>query len=141
MDTRIAESLIARRSPAVLAGIVAGVALLLAGIGTYGVLSYSVAQRRREIGVRMALGAARSRVLVLVMKQGLLLTSIGVLVGLAGAFSLSRLIASVLYDVAPTDPAAMAAVIMTITLAGAVASALPAWRASRLDPNTALREE
>ena len=112
MDTRIAESLIARRSPALLAGIFAGVALLLAAIGTYGVLSYAVAQRRREIGIRMALGAARSSVLGLVMKQGLQLTIIGVLVGLAGAFGLGRLIASLLYDVAPTDPATMAAVIM-----------------------------
>ncbi len=141
MDTGIAESLIARRSPALLAGIVAGVALLLAAIGIYGALGYTIAQRRREIGIRLALGAERSSVLVLVMKQGLQLTIIGVLVGLAGAFGLSRLIASFLYGVAPTDAATMAAVIMTITLAAAVASGLPAWRASRLDPNTALREE
>ena len=110
MDTRIADSLVGRRSPAMLAAIVAGVALLLAAIGTYGVLSYTIAQRRREIGVRMALGAERSSVLVLVMKQGLQLTIIGVLVGLAGAFGLSRLMASLLYGVAPTDPATMAAV-------------------------------
>ncbi len=141
MDTRIAESLIGRRSPAMLAGIVAFIALVLAAVGTYGVLSYTIAQRRREIGIRMALGAARFSVLVLVMKQGLQLTIVGVLVGLAGASGLSRLIASLLYGVTPTDPTTVVAVITTITVAATVASALPAWRASRLDPNTALREE
>ena len=141
METRIAETLIGRRSPAMLAGLVAGVALILAAIGTYGVLSYTLAQRRREIGIRMALGAERSNVLVLVLKQGLQLTIIGVVVGLAGAFGLSRFIASLLYGVAPTDPITMAAVIMTITVAATVASGLPAWHASRLDPATTLREE
>jgi ABC-type antimicrobial peptide transport system permease subunit len=141
MDMRIADSLIARRSPAILAAIVSAVTLLLAIIGTYGVLSYTIAQRRREIGIRMAVGAAPSTVLALVMKQGLQLTILGIVVGLAGAVGLNRVIASLLYGVAPTDPAAMVAVTTTIALAAAAACAVPGWRASRLDPNMALRGE
>jgi len=82
MEVRIADSLIARRSPALLAGIFAGVALLLAAIGTYGVLSYMVAERRREIGIRLALGADRSTVLAQIMRQGLVLTGVGLVAGI-----------------------------------------------------------
>jgi ABC-type antimicrobial peptide transport system permease subunit len=116
-------------------------ALLLAAIGTYGVLSYMVAARRREIGIRMALGADRFSVLAQVMKQGLLLTTIGAFAGLVGALGLNRLIASLLFGVKPTDAATLAAVIATMTLVAAVACWLPAWRASRLDPNVVLRDE
>jgi ABC-type antimicrobial peptide transport system permease subunit len=98
-------------------------------------------ERRREIGIRIALGAARSSVVALVMKQGLQLTIIGVVVGLAGALGLNRLIASVLFGVEPTDPTTLAAVIMTITLVAVGACWLPAWRASRLDPNVVLRTD
>src|SRR4029077_15215751 len=108
---------------------------------TYGVLSNVATERRREIGIRIALGAARSSVLALVMKQGLQLTVIGVVVGLAGALGLNRLIGSVLFGVQPTDPATLAAVTMTITLVAAGACWLPAWRASRLDPNVVLRAD
>ena len=132
------------RRPRLLAqllGAFAGLALLLAAIGTYGVLSYMVAERRREIGIRMALGADQGSVLAQVMKQGLVLTTVGVIVGLAGAFALNRLIASLLYGVQPTDPTTIVAVVATITLVAAVACWIPAWRASRLDPNVVLRDD
>jgi predicted permease len=141
MDAVFAESI---RRPSFLAqllGAFAGLALLLAAIGTYGVLSYMVAERRREIGIRIALGAGRSGVFKLVMRQGLLLTTIGVMVGFAGALGLNRLIASLLFGVQPTDATTHIAVIATITLVAAVACWLPAWRASRLDPNVVLKEE
>ena len=119
----------------------AGLALLLAAIGTYGVLSYAVAERRREIGIRMALGAPQSSVLADVMKQGLVLTTVGIVVGLAGAFAMNRVIASLLFGVQPTDPITMIAVVASITLVAAVACWLPAWRASRVDPNIVLRDD
>ena len=115
--------------------------MLLAAVGTYGVLSYMVTQRRREIGIRIALGAGRAGVFSLVMKQCLQLTIIGVAAGIAGAFILNRLIASLLFGVQPTDGTTMAVVITTITLVAAIACWLPAWRASRLDPNVMLRHE
>ena len=119
----------------------AALALLLAAIGTYGVLSYMVAERRREIGIRMALGADQGSVLGQVMKQGLILTGVGIVAGLAGAFALNRVIASMLFGVEPTDPATMAAVVATIALVAAIACWLPAWRASRVDPNIVLRDD
>ena len=124
-----------------LLSIFAGLALLLASIGIYGVLSYLVAERRREIGIRMALGADRSNVITQVMKQGLLLTSFGGVVGLIGVFGLNRLIASLLFGVQPTDAATVIEVIAMIAAVAAVACWLPAWRASRLDPNVVLRDE
>jgi putative ABC transport system permease protein len=135
------ESIRRPRLLAQLVGAFGVLALLLAAIGTYGVLSYMVTERRREIGIRMALGANRSRVLAQVMKQGLLLTTIGVAAGLAGALGLNRLIASLLFGVQPTDTGTLAAVILTISLVAVVACWLPAWRASRLDPNVVLRED
>jgi putative ABC transport system permease protein len=135
------ESIRRPRLLAQLLGGFAGMALLLAAIGTYGVLSYMVAERRREIGIRMALGADQGRVLAEVMKQGLVLTTIGIVGGLAGAFALNRLIASLLFGVRPTDPMTLVAVVMTITLVAAIACWIPAWRASRLDPNVVLRNE
>jgi ABC-type antimicrobial peptide transport system permease subunit len=119
----------------------AGLALLLAAIGTYGVLSYMVTERRREIGIRVALGAARSHVLTQIMKQGLQITALGVATGLGGALALNRLIASLLFGVQPTDSATIVFVIATITAVAVVASWLPAWRASRVDPNIVLRDE
>lgn len=141
MDAVFAESIRRPRLLAQLLGAFAGLALLLAAIGTYGVLSYMVTERRREIGIRIALGADRSSVLALVMKQGLLLTLGGVVIGLAGALGLNRLIASLLFGVQPADAPTLAAVIATITLVAAVACGLPAWHASRLDPSVVLREE
>jgi putative ABC transport system permease protein len=141
MESVFAESIRRPRLLAQLLGAFAGLALLLAAVGTYGVLSYVATERRREIGIRIALGAARSSVLALVMKQGLQLTIIGVVVGLAGALGLNRLIGSVLFGVQPTDPTTLAAVTMTITLVAAGACWLPAWRASRLDPNVVLKAD
>jgi hypothetical protein len=119
----------------------AGLALLLAAIGTYGVLSFMVAERRREIGIRLALGQDRFSVLAHVMRQGLVLTAIGILTGVAAALALNRLIVSLLFGVRPTDPATLVAVVAAIATVAAGACWLPAWRASRLDPNVVLREE
>jgi predicted permease len=141
MDDVFAESIRRPRLLAQLIGAFAGLALLLAAVGTYGVLSYMVAERRREIGIRLALGADHSRVMGQVMKQGLILTAVGVTAGLAGAFGLNRLIASMLFGVQPTDTATLIAVVAPITLVAAVACWVPAWRASRLDPNVVLRED
>ncbi|HEX8031708.1 MAG TPA: ABC transporter permease [Vicinamibacterales bacterium] len=141
MDAVFDESITRPRLLAQLLGGFAGLALLLAAIGTYGVLSYMVAERRREIGIRMALGADQGSVLAQVMKQGLTLTTIGIVAGLAGAFALNRLIASLLFGVQPNDITTMAGVVATITLVAAVACWLPAWRASRVDPNIVLRDD
>jgi ABC-type antimicrobial peptide transport system permease subunit len=141
MDTVFEESIRRPRLLAQLLGAFAGLALLLAALGTYGVLAYMVAERRREIGIRMALGAARSSVIALVMRQGLQPTIIGVLIGLTGAFGTNRLMATLLFGVQPTDPGTLATVTMTIALVAAVACWLPAWRASRLDPNVVLRTD
>jgi putative ABC transport system permease protein len=139
MEAVFTESIQRPRLLAQLLGLFAGLALLLAAVGTYGVFSYIVAARRGEIGIRMALGANRSSVLVMMLKQGLQLTIIGIVVGLAGVFVVNRLLASLLFGVQPTDPTTLAAVIMTIVLVAAVACWVPAWRASRLDPNAVLR--
>ena len=141
MEDVFAESIRRPRLLAQLIGGFAGLALLLAAVGTYGVLSFMVAERRREIGIRLALGADNSRVMVQIMRQGLVLTAVGLVVGLAGAFGLNRLIASLLFGVRPTDTMTMAVVVGTITLVAAVACWVPAWRASRLDPNVVLRED
>jgi putative ABC transport system permease protein len=141
MDAVFAESIRRPRLLAQLLGAFAGLALLLAAVGTYGVLSYMVTERRREIGVRMALGASRSSVIGLVMKQGLQATVIGVIVGVAGAFAVNRTIASLLFGVQPTDAGTMAAVIAATSTVAALACWLPGWRASRLDPNVVLRAD
>jgi ABC-type antimicrobial peptide transport system permease subunit len=141
MDAVFAESIRRPRLLAQLLGAFAGLALLLAAIGTYGVLSYMVTERRREIGIRVALGAARSHVLAQIMKQGLQVTAIGLAIGLAGALAVNRLMASLLFGVQPTDRVTIALVIATITAVAVVASWLPAWRASRVDPNIVLRDD
>jgi predicted permease len=132
------------RQPRLLAellGTFAGLALLLAVVGTYGVLSYMVVERRREIGIRMALGADRFEVIALVMKQGLQSAAIGVAAGVAGAFGVTRLIGSLLFGVQPTDALTTGSVIGLITAVAALASAVPAWRASRVDPNLVLKAD
>jgi predicted permease len=139
MDAVFTESIQRPRLLAQLLGLFGGLALLLAAVGTYGVFSYIIAQRRGEIGIRMALGANKLAVLVHVMKEGLLLAGIAVVVGLAGAFALSRLIVSLLFGVRPTDVPTAAGVAGTVIVVAAVACLMPAWRASRLDPGAVLR--
>ena len=119
----------------------AGFALLLAAIGTYGVLSYVVTQQRREIGIRMALGAERGLVLRSVMGHGLKLTSVGLVVGLSGAQALTRLMEALLFGVRPSDPATLAGVAALIMAVAAAACLVPAVRATRVDPMVALRDE
>jgi putative ABC transport system permease protein len=141
MDELLAASVGQRRLSVLLLGIFSGVALLLASVGIYGVMSHSVTQRSREIGVRMALGAARGNVLALVLRQGMALALVGVGIGLAGALALTRVIASQLYAVRATDPATFAAVAVLLAAVAAVATLLPALRATRVDPVVALRED
>jgi putative ABC transport system permease protein len=141
MDTRMADSLVARRSPALLAGIFAGVALLLASIGTYGVLSYAVAQRTREIGIRMAVGAQREQISAQFLKIGVRLLIAGTVIGVMGAALAGRALQSVLFDMPALHPATFAATAAIMTVVCLVACWLPARRASRTDPMEALRAE
>ncbi|HEV3147596.1 MAG TPA: FtsX-like permease family protein, partial [Chthoniobacterales bacterium] len=141
MDTRIAESLIARRSPALLAGIFASVALLLAAIGTYGVLSYAVAQRWREIGIRMALGAQRSQIGTQFLSLGLRLLAAGTILGLIGAWLAGRAMQSVLFDVPTLHIAILLGTAFVMTAVSLIACLIPAHRATKVDPIIALRYE
>jgi predicted permease len=118
-----------------------GLALLLASIGLYGVMSYTVSQSTRELGLRMALGATASNVLRLVLSRALLLTTAGIAIGIALALLLTRLLGNLLYQVSPRDPLAFAAAFALMTLASLAACLLPAWRATRTDPIRALRAE
>jgi ABC-type antimicrobial peptide transport system permease subunit len=139
MDAVFDESIGRPRLLAQLLGVFAGLALLLAVLGVYGVLSFMIAERRREIGIRLAVGATRRDIVALVMKQGLVIAAIGLAAGLVGALGVNRLFASLLFGVEPTDPGTIAGVAFAMTVAAALACALPAWRASRLDPNVVLR--
>jgi predicted permease len=141
MDTRITESLIARRSPAVLAGIFAGVALVLAAIGTYGVLSYAVAQRRREIGIRMALGAQRHEIGTQFLSLGLRLLAAGSILGLIAAWAAGRAMQSVLFGLPALPIKALLATALVMTAVSLVACLIPARRASKVDPIVTLRAE
>jgi len=122
-------------------GAFAGLTLLLAAVGTYGMLSYLVTQRRAEIGIRMALGASREAVLYSVMAHGLTLALIGLAAGLGAAVMLTRLMQALLFEVSPSDPATLAGVAALIMVVAAVASLVPAVRATRVDPMVALRDE
>ena len=140
MDSVFEESIRRPRILAQLLGVFGGLALLLAVIGTYGVLSHVVTERRREIGIRVALGATSADVLTQILKQGLQVTTIGVAIGISGALVVNQLIASLLFGVRPADGATIAVVVATVTTAAAGISWLPAWRASRLDPNVVFRD-
>ena len=121
-------------------GVFGGLALLLAGIGLYGVMSYAVSQSGRELGLRMALGATANDLLRMVLRQGLLLTAGGLVLGTAAALGLTRLIAGLLYKVSPRDPLAFASAFAVMLAASLAACLLPAWRATRTDPGRALRD-
>jgi putative ABC transport system permease protein len=141
MEENIDDSLASQRLTMTLLGVFAGLALTLASIGLYGVMALIVTQRTRELGIRFALGASRGDVLRLVLGQGAVLVGIGLAAGLLGAFIASRALRSVLYNVAPLDPAALISALLTLSLVALIACFLPARRASLVDPIEALRME
>jgi putative ABC transport system permease protein len=141
MEENIDDSLASQRLTMTLLSVFAGLALILASIGLYGVMALIVTQRTRELGIRFALGASRGDVLRLVLGQGAVLVGIGLAAGLLGAFVVSRALTSVLYNVAPLDPAALISALLTLSLVALIACFVPARRASRVDPIEALRAE
>jgi len=141
LEGYIAESLAARRFTLLLLGLFGALALVLAAVGIYGVISYAVTLRTREMGIRMALGAARQDVLQMVLRQGLKLAAIGLVLGLVASAGLTRFLTSLLFQVKPEDVVTTLAVALTLAAVALLANYLPARRASRLDPNEALRRE
>jgi putative ABC transport system permease protein len=141
MAERVTRSVAQEHFTTMLLTVFSTIALLLACIGIYGVLSYTVSQRSREIAIRMAVGAQRSDVLRMIVTQGMKLTLIGLAIGLLGALLATRLIASLLFQVTPNDPMVLTAVAALLAAIALVASYLPARRASALDPLVAFRSE
>jgi putative ABC transport system permease protein len=141
MGDLVGAGLATRQLPAVLLGLFAALALTLAMVGIYGVISYSVAQRTKEIGIRMALGAERSNVLGLIIRQGMIPVLTGLIAGLVLAIGLNRTLSGVLYGVSPTDPLTFAVVSLVLIVISLIACAVPACRAIRIDPLVALRYE
>ncbi len=141
MEEIVATTTADSRFDAWLLGTLAAVALALTAIGVYGLLAFSVAQRRHEIGTRLALGASRADILKMVLRQGVALMVAGLAFGLAGAFLLARSLATLLFGVKPNDPLSFAAVAFILLLVGFLASYLPARRATKVDPMVALRYE
>jgi macrolide transport system ATP-binding/permease protein len=140
MREHVERSTSAQRIAVTLLSLFGGLALVLAVVGLYGVMSYAVSQRRRELGLRMALGATASDLMRLVMSHGLALTAGGVVLGAAAALGLTRLLGYILYKVSPRDPLAFASAFAVMTIAALAACFLPAWRAPRIDPVRALRD-
>jgi putative ABC transport system permease protein len=141
MDDWVSNNAAQPRLNTVLLEVFAGVALLIAAIGIYGVLSYAVNQRTQEIGVRMALGAQRRDVLALVIREGMTMAMAGIGAGLIGAVGVSRALASLLFGMQARDPATFAVVAAILTVVAVAACCVPAWRATRVDPVVALRNE
>jgi ABC-type antimicrobial peptide transport system permease subunit len=141
MEDVIGESVASNRAPMWLFGAFAGIAAVLAGIGVYGVLSYYVAQRRQEIGTRMALGAQRKDVLRLVLGHALRLIAAGLLAGIGVALMSARTLRSLLFEITPSDPATLVGGCLLLGVIGLMASAVPVLRATRVDPQTVLRNE
>ncbi len=140
MQQRVEESLVSRRTPMLLASLFGAVALFLAAVGIYGVLAYQVAQRRKEIGIRLALGSGGRQIFGLIVSEGLALLGLGVAVGLAGAFAIRRAMETQLYGVQPMDPVVLSIVAMALAIVAFLACAIPARRASRIDPLVALTD-
>jgi len=141
MTQVVSEGNAMRRFFSTLMVVFSAVALVLAMVGLYGLIAYSVAQRRIEIGVRMSLGADRMRVLRMILKQGLVLVGVGLVFGVVGALVLSKVLGSLLYGVGPHDPLVLGAVAAVLLMTGVLACAVPALRASRVAPVEALRHE
>jgi ABC-type antimicrobial peptide transport system permease subunit len=136
-----AQSVAPRRYTLLLLATFAVVDLVLAAIGVYGVISYVTAQRTREFGVRVALGATRGRVISEVLRAGLRLTVIGLAIGTAGAFVLTRSLSALLFEISPLDPLSYSAAVVLLALVSICACLVPAWRASRVDPIIAMQSE
>jgi putative ABC transport system permease protein len=141
MKQLVGNSVATQRITLVLLGLFSALALVLAAIGIYGVISYSVAQRSHEIGIRMALGAKRGDVLRMILAQGAKIAGVGVIIGIVASFCLTRLMTSLLFSVSAADPATFAGVAITLALVATLACYLPARRALRVDPIIALRCE
>jgi putative ABC transport system permease protein len=141
VEAALSESIAPRRFTVFLLGVFAATALLLALIGIYGVIAYSVAQRTQEIGVRMALGAERRAVVLMVVRQGMSMAIAGLVLGVAAALALTRVMTGLLYEVTPTDPATFAAVVGVLAATALAACCGPAFKAARVDPLVALRHE
>jgi ABC-type antimicrobial peptide transport system permease subunit len=137
VDTAVAQ----RRLTMLLLSVFAALALVLAAVGIYGVIAYSVTQRTQEIGIRMALGARRGNVLGMVLRQAMTLAGIGIALGAGGAWLLTRLMQTLLFNVKPSDPATFTGVAVLLALVAAVAAMVPGLRATRVDPAIALRSE
>jgi predicted permease len=141
MDDVIAQSMSPQRFNLLLLASFAGLALVLAAVGIYGVLSYTVRRRAREIGIRMALGASNVDVLKMVVTDGMKPILVGVAIGLAAGVALSRLVASIIFGVPATDPLTFSAVVLILVAVGMLANILPAYRATRIEPVRTLRDE
>jgi putative ABC transport system permease protein len=137
----VSESIAQRRFSMLLLGVFAAIALVLAAVGLYGVVSYSVSQRTQEIGLRMAIGAQRGDVLRMVVGGGMKLAVIGAVIGVAGALALSNVVATMLFEVTPFDPASYSATAVVLLTVAMLACYVPARRAMRVDPIVALRQE
>jgi putative ABC transport system permease protein len=141
MESLVSNSVAQARFNTLLLGLFASIAMILAAVGVYGVMNYTVSQRTHEIGIRMALGAARRDILSLVLRQGITLAASGVGIGLAGAYLVTRLMESLLFGVSATDFTTFAGVAFLLVLVAVLASYIPARRATRVDPIVALRYE